>query len=65
MSKFAVISEDGWDGDTQATYDLSLEEAGRKAESSPDTDFYVVEIKAKVVAELKIDIVTDESKFGT
>jgi hypothetical protein len=64
MAKFIVVNMDECNGDVFDTYDLALENAQEQASSLPDTEFYVAELKAKVVAELKIDVTLDESKFN-
>lgn len=64
MPKFIVIDEDGWDTNSiYNTMDDALAECQSAAESTPDTEFWVAELKAKIKAELKIDIITDENKL--
>jgi hypothetical protein len=63
MAKFAVISFDGWNGDIFNTYEDALNEAKEQSESTPDTEFFVVQLNARVISELKTCIFTDEKEL--
>lgn len=63
MAKFAIVSDSGLSEEKFPTFDEAVVEAKTESENSPDCDFFVVEVKAKIVSELKTDIITDENQF--